>query len=122
MNKGVNKLLLKTAKYNLASGLLISLIIVLISTFINAGIYMVGICVAVVNFFISGYVIGKFLGKNKKVWIIIPIYFMRMTFIVITMLPFAKNIQYMIYYITGFVSHYVLLIVFRIKENRKGSV
>lgn len=117
MNKEVNKLLLQTAKYNLGSGLLISLIIMLISTFINAGIYMVGVCVAVVNFLISGYVIGKFLGKNKKVWIIIPTYFMRMTFIVITMLPFAKNIQHMIYYIAGFVSHYVLLIVFRIKRK-----
>lgn len=121
MNKEVNKLLLQAVKYDLGSGLLISLIIILISTFVNAGIYMVGICVALINFLASGYITEKFLTKNK-VWVIIPTYFIRMAFIVITILPFVKNIQYMIYYMTGFVSHYILIIVFSIKKNRKGSV
>jgi len=121
MNKEMNKLLLKTTKYDLGSGLLISLIIILISTFINAGIYMVGICVALINFLASGYVIEKFLRENKKMWIIIPTYLLRMAFIAITIVPFAKNIQSMIYYMAGFISHYALLIVFGI-INRKGSV
>lgn len=121
MNKEVNKLLLQTAKYDLGSGLLVSLIIILISTFINAGIYMLGICVSLINFIASGYVIGKCLNKNKA-WIIIPIFFMRMAFIIATVSPFVNNIQYVIYYMIGFIWHYVLLIVFRINENRKGSV
>lgn len=121
MNKEMNKLLLRTVKYDLGSGLLISLIILLISTFVNAGIYMLGICVALINFFASGYVIGKFLTKSKA-WIILPTYFLRMAFIFITILPLVKNIQYMICYIIGFSSHYVLLVVSSIKKNRKGSV
>ncbi|ALB48229.1 MULTISPECIES: hypothetical protein [Clostridium] len=121
MNKEVNKLLLQTIKYDLGSGLLISLIIVLISTFINAGIYMIGMCVSLINFLASGYIVGKFLDKNRA-WIIIPTYFIRMAFIIATIFPFLGNMEYVIYYMIGFVSHYVLLIVFRIKENRKGSV
>ena len=121
MNKEVNKLLLQTVKYDLGSGLLISLIIILISTFINAGIYMIGICASLINFLASGYIIGKFLKKNRA-WIIIPTYFIRMAFIIATVSPFIRNMEYVIYYMIGFISHYVLLIVFRIKENRKGSV
>lgn len=120
MNKEVNKLLLQAVKYDLGSGLLISLIIILISTFINAGIYMVGMCVALLNFLSSGYVVGKFLKKNKAL-IIVLTYFLRMGFIIVTILPFVKNMQYMMYYMIGFVSHYILLIGFNI-ICKKGSV
>lgn len=119
MNKEVNNLLLKMIKYDLGSGILISLIITLISNFQNAGIYMVGICVALMNFLAYGYTIEKFLGKQQ--WVISVTYFMRMGFIVMTILPFVKNMQHMIYYMIGFLSHYILLIVSGI-INRKGSV
>lgn len=121
MNKEVNKLLLQTVKYDLGSGLLISLVIVLISTFINAGIYLVGICIALVNFLISGYAIEKKLGKGVKRWLFVLEFFLRMAFIVITILPFRHNEVYMLYYMAGFVSHYILLIGSNIIK-RKGSV
>lgn len=121
MNKEMNKLLLQMVKYDLGSGILVSLIVILISTFVNAGIYMLGICVALTNFLVYGYIIAKYLGKYKKQWIIVVTYFLRMAFIAITILPFVKNILHVIYYMIGFISHYILLIVFGIK-NRKGSV
>lgn len=121
MKKEMNKLLLQTAKYDLGSGLLISLMILLISTFTNAGIYMVGICVALANFLLYGYTIERNLGKGIRHWLFIPAFFLRMVFIVLTILPFRNNMVYMLYYIAGFGSHYVLLIGSNI-IRKKGSV
>lgn len=120
MKKEMNKLLLQMVKYDLGSGLLISLMIILISTFINAGIYMAGMCTSLINFLISGYVVRNCLTKSRA-WIILVTYFLRMGFIILTIIPFVKNMQYTIYYIVGFCSHYVLLIGSNIMR-RKGSV
>ena len=122
MNKDMNKLLLQMAQYDLGCGLCIALIIVIISTFSNAGNYLVGISVSAINFFVSGYVISKYLGNEKKQLFIIASYFLRLGFIIITILPFVKNMNFMIFYVIGFITHYIImLIVFSIK-NRKGSV
>jgi ATP synthase protein I len=121
MNKEVNKLLLKMVKYDLESGLFIALIIRIVSNFANAGSYLVGMCVAAINFFVGGYVISNYLGKGGKALIIIASYFLRMGFIVIAMLPFIKNINLVAFYVAGFITHYIVLVVFGIK-NRKGSV
>jgi hypothetical protein len=121
MNKEMNKLLLKAIKYDLGSGLLISLIIILISTFTNAGIYAVGICVSLANFLAHGYIIERNLGKKTRQWVIILTFFIRIAFIVVTILPFRNNVLDMIYYMAGFVSHYILLIGFNI-ICKKGSV
>jgi len=82
---------------------------------------MVGTCVALANFLAYGYIIERCLGKEKRQWIIPVTYFIRMGFIIVTVLPFVKNIEYLVYYMVGFVSHYILLIGFSIKD-RKGSV
>ena len=121
MNKEMNKLLRHMVQYDLGSGLFISLVIGIISTFVYAGIYLVGVSVAALNFFVSGYIISRYLGKGKKQLIIIASNFFRMGFIVITILPFVKIMNFMIFYIVGFTSHYIILIVFSIK-NREGSV
>lgn len=121
MNKAMNKLLLEQVQYDLGSGLFISLVIGMISTFINAGSYFAGIGVAAINYFINGYVISTCLGQNKKQLFIVFGYFLRLGFIVITIIPLAKSINLMIFYVAGFITHYVLLVVLSIK-NRKGSV
>lgn len=121
MNKVMNKLLLQQVQYDLGSGLFISLVIGIISTFINAGGYFLGISVAAINYFVSGYVISICLGQNKKPLLVIVSYFLRLGFIVLTIIPFAMDINFMIFYIVGFVTHYIILIALSIK-NRKGSV
>jgi len=122
MNKEMNKLLLHMVQYDLVSGLFISLVIGIISTFMNAGSYLAGISVATINFFVSGYVMSKYLGKGKKQLLIIVSNFLRMGFIIITMLPFVKNINLMIFYITGFITHYIIMLIVFSLKNRKGSV
>jgi hypothetical protein len=121
MNKEMNKLLLQTIKYDLGSGALVSLVISLFSTFINGRIYAVGICVALANFLAYGYIIERNLEKKTRQWVIILTFFIRMAFIVVTILPFRNNVLDMIYYMAGFVSHYILLIGFNI-ICKKGSV
>lgn len=120
MNKEMNKLLLQTTKHDLGSCVLVSLLVALFSTFVNAGIYVVGLCVALANFLAYGYIIKKCLGKGIKQVIMVITFFLRIGFIVVITLPFIKNIEYMSYYMFGFVSHYILLIGFNI-INRKGS-
>jgi len=121
MNKVMNKLLLQQVQFDLGSGLFIALVIGIISTFMNAGSYFAGICIAAINYFVSGYVISTCLGQNKKQIFIIASYFLRMGLIVITIIPFAKSVNLMIFYVAGFITHYILLVVLGIK-NRKGSV
>lgn len=121
MNKVTNKLLINVTKYDLVSGLFISLIIGMISTFSNAGSYLVGMIVAVINFLISVYIVSICLGKYKNRLIVVLGYYLRLGFIGITVLPFTKNITLAIYYTIGIISHYIILAVFGIK-NRKGSV
>lgn len=121
MSKEMNKLLQKTVKNDLGSGLLISLVIGLISSFMNAGIYLLGICVALINFIVNAKIIKNYLGKEKKQWIIVATSYLRMALIIITVLPIIKNTEYIIYYMIGFISHYLIIVVSNIK-NRKGSV
>lgn len=121
MNKRMNNLLLHMVQYDLVIGLFMSLIIVIISTFVNAGSYLAGISVSAINFFVSGYVISKCIGQNKRQLYIIVSYLLRLGFIVITIIPFVKNGNLIIYYTIGFITHYIMLIVFSIR-NRKGSV
>lgn len=121
MKKNVDKLLYQIVKYDLISGLFIALIIGIISTLVSAGSYLVGISVAAMNFFIGGYIISKYLGKNKQVLIAVS-YFLRLGFIVIIMIPFVKNERSLIFFIIGFLSHYVILLISFSIKNRKGSV
>ena len=122
MNKDMNKLLLQAIKYDLISGVLISLLIGLFSDFTYAGIYAVGICVALVNLLIYAYTIEKNLGKGIRHWLFVLEFFLRMAFIVCTILPFRNNMVYMLYYMAGFISHYILLIGSNIITRKKGSV
>jgi ATP synthase protein I len=122
MNKEMNKLLLHMVQYDLVSGLFIALIIGIISTFTNAGSYLAGISVAAINFFVSGYVISKYLGKGKKQLFIITSNFFRIGFILLTILPFVKNMNFMIFYVIGFITHYIIMLIGFSIKNRKGSV
>jgi hypothetical protein len=121
MNKEMNKLLLQATKCDLGSGALVSLLVALFSNFTYAGIYAVGICVALANFLAYGYIIERNLGKKARQWVIVLTFFIRMAFIVATILQFKNNVLGMIYYMAGFVSHYILLIGFNI-IRKKGSV
>ncbi len=121
MDRDMNKLLQQMVKYDLGSGLLISLVIGLISSFFNAKFYLLGICVALINFICSGYITSKYLGKPGKGAIILLTTFLRIIFILLMALPFIGDVISIAYYMAGFITHHIILIVYCIK-NRKGSV
>ena len=123
MSKEMNKLLKDTMKFDLATGLLISLLIVLLSSFTNAIIYFVGICVSLCNFIGSGYVITKIISttKNKSGIISFLITFLRLGLVLICAVPFIYDVKKIAFYMFGFISHYLVLISYGL-ISRKGSV
>lgn len=124
MSKEMNKLLKDTMKFDLATGLLISLLMVLLSSFANAIIYFVGICVSLCNFIGSGYVITKIISTttNTKSGIIsFLITFLRLGLVIICAVPFIYDVKKIAFYMFGFISHYLVLISYGL-ISRKGSV
>ncbi len=123
MSKEMNKLLKDTTKFDLTTGLLISLLIVLLSSFTNAIIYFVGICVSLCNFIGSGYVITKLISttKNKSGIISFLITFLRLGLVLICAVPFIYDVKKIAFYMFGFISHYLVLISYGL-ISRKGSV
>ena len=123
MSKEMNKLLKEIMKCDLATGLLMSLLIVLLSSFTNAIIYFVGICVSLCNFIGSGYVITKLTSttKNKSGIISFLITFLRLGLVLICAVPFIYDVKKIAFYMFGFISHYLVLISYGL-ISRKGSV
>lgn len=123
MSKEMNKLLKDTTKFDLTTGLLISLLIIVLSSFTNAIIYFVGICVSLCNFIGSGYVITKLISttKNKSGIISFLITFLRLGLVLICAVPFIYDVKKIAFYMFGFISHYLVLISYGL-ISRKGSV
>ena len=124
MSKEMNKLLKDTTKFDLTTGLLISLLIIVLSSFTNAIIYFVGICVSLCNFIGSGYVITKIISTttNTKSGIIsFLITFLRLGLVIICAVPFIYDVKKIAFYMFGFISHYLVLISYGL-ISRKGSV
>ena len=123
MSKEMNKLLKETVKFDLGGGLLISLLIVLLSSFTSAIIYFIGICVSLCNFIGNGYVIRRLISstKNKSAIISFFITFLRLGLGIICAIPFAYDVKNIAFYVAGFISHYLVLISYCL-ISRKGSV
>ena len=123
MSKGMNKLLQQMIYYDLGSGILISLLIVLFSSFLNSMIYFVGIVVGLLNFICSWYVTDKFLFKNNSNSILILlITIFRILGIIIIEIPLRNNAKFIALYMAGFISHHIMLSISCLIKNRKGSV
>lgn len=118
MDKDMNRLIFGMIRCDLVIGLCICLAIGLSYNSLYAKIYLFGICVALMNFVFSCYVTSKFFN-NATIYLLLSI--LRITLTLIAVAPFIENIIYMIYYMIGFVSHYIILVICGIK-NKKGSV
>ncbi|MDO5516619.1 MAG: hypothetical protein Q4F66_03625 [Clostridium sp.] len=123
MSKEMNKLLKETLKFDVGSGLLISLLIVLLSGFTSAIIYLIGICVSLCNFIGNVYVMSRLTSstKNKSAVISFLVTFLRLGLVIICAVPFADDVKKITFYVTGFISHYLVLISYCL-ISRKGSV
>lgn len=119
MSKEMNRLLKNTIKYDFVSGILISLLIVLSSSFLNAMIYFLGILVGMLNFSCSYYVTNRFLfkdGSNGAIALFITI--LRIMFVVIIAIPMVNNLKFIALYMAGFISHLIILSISCILKNK----
>lgn len=119
MSKDMNKLLQQTIKYDLGSGLLIALLIVLSSSFLNAMMYFLGIIVGMLNFVCSYYVTTKMLfeGGARSVLAVL-ITFFRILAVVIIAIPLMNNLRFVVLYVVGFISHLVVLGISCMLKNK----
>ena len=116
MNKDMSKLLRKVRKYDLGSGLLLSLIIGLIYSFLNAFIYFIGISVGLLNFCGSWYVTSRICRKDVNQALILLITFLRITLVVMVAILFINDIVKISFYIAGFISHHIILMIYALKK------
>lgn len=110
MSKEINKILNETIKLDLVAGLLISLLIVLCSSFLYALIYFLGIVVGILNYVCSYYVTKNMLFKGGvKSILSILITFARILGIAGVAVLLKNNLTFVILYVAGFVSCLVML-------------
>ncbi|GAA0078866.1 hypothetical protein UT300005_32450 [Clostridium sp. CTA-5] len=121
MDNEVIKLLKDMSKIDLSAGIIMFFIIWFFSSLTNGMIYLLGIVVSLLNFIVSAYITVNFLKYNKRNKYMPIITFFKIAAIIAIAAPFIKSITLTFFYMLGFVSHYILLIINCIK-NRKGSV
>ena len=118
MSKEMNKLLRHTAKYDLGSGILISLLIVLSSSFLNGMIYFLGLLLGLINFICSIYVTSNLFFKDTfKGLVGIMITILRIMIIVMAAIPFIDNMKFIALYMSGFISHLIISSISFIKNK-----
>ncbi|NAS18278.1 hypothetical protein GND98_010460 [Clostridium butyricum] len=119
MSKDMNKLLQQTIKYDLGSGLLIALLIVLSSSLLYAMIYLLGIVVGLLNFLCSYYVTNKFLfkqGAGSAIALFITI--LRIMLVIAIAVPLVNNFKFVALYLAGFISHLIIMSISCILKNK----
>lgn len=120
MSKEVNKFLNGMIKYDLYGGIILSLILSILITTKFSIIYFVGIMVSLVNFLVSGKIIKNKLIEKKGGLLFQISYIIRILIVVGLAVPFMNQLINLIAYITGYLSHFVILIIYWVK-SQKGS-
>lgn len=120
MSKEMNKLRAEVTKYDIVSGLFLSLIIGLILSLKLAIGYFIGILIAVINFtlIIKGYngIFSKGItDKSSMVFSSI----IRILLVILAILPIRNDVHMIIAYAMGLITHYPVLIYCSLKQ--KGS-
>ena len=116
----MNKLRAEVTKYDIVSGLFLSLIIGLILSLKLAIGYFIGILIAVINFTLiikgySGIFSEGIADKSSMVFNTV----IRIILVILVILPIRKDTQMIIAYAMGLITHYPILIYCSLKQ--KGS-
>jgi hypothetical protein len=117
MNNEMNKLGFRISKYDIISGIIISLIIQQVFSFNHAIVYLLGVVIGITNFLVSIYANKKWFVNNNLLLIVSTIG--RLILVSIMIIPFREEASLVVAYAAGFSSHFVSLIYCTI--NRKGS-
>lgn len=113
----MNKLQVDISKRDAINGLIISIIIALIFSVKVAVVYLIGVCISILNFNISSYAINKWMTNKQSLIVIIT--FVRIFLVSLFTLFFINDMKLVLAYVFGFISHYINLIYCTI--SRKGS-
>lgn len=108
MSKEMNNIHYKNIKYDLLCGLFLSLIIVIFYSLIPALIFMLGVVISLINFRLNEYFTEKWLLNNGPLLALVSI--IRIAIVVAIVIPFVKNIPFVVAYLAGFITHYAVLI------------
>jgi len=106
-------------KYDLISGFIFVLILSLVFNLEVALIFFLGLVISLINTSINGLVIEYSLLRDKR--ILLPLsYVFRIIAIILIALPFLNNLIQLLFYISGYLTHFLLVVVYWVKKE-KGS-
>ena len=108
MSKEMNNIQSKSTQYDMICGLFLSLIILIFYSLIPALIFLPGVVVSLINFRLNAYFTEKWL-LSKGPWLAITTV-LRIAVVVAIVIPFVNNIPFVVAYLSGFITHYVILI------------
>lgn len=118
MSQEMKRLIQGVCKYDLILGFIFSIIVSMFLTLKIGAIFFLGILIALINFFASGLILEYCIFKNKKILLILS-YFLRISIILIIALLFINNLNTLLAYILGYISHFVLLIIYTLIHNER---
>lgn len=106
-------------KYDLIAGFIFVLILYCFFNLKVALIFFLGLMISLINSTINGLVIEYSLVRDKK--ILLPLsYIFRIIAIVLIAIPFLNNLIQLLSYISGYLAHFLLVIIYWLKKE-KGS-
>lgn len=121
MSKEMNKFIISVLKYELIGAIIFSLILSILVDINFSLITLYGLAISILNF-VSNSLITEYVLKKKKKGIFYPMtYFFRIIITVILSIPIIFSLKTVIAFIIGYVSHFVFLTVYWIKNEKGGG-
>lgn len=123
MHKEVRSLISVLIKNIMVTMIILILVTIIIGHAILGLIFILGLLVATINFILSGIILDVVTNSKKKiVRYIFPIsYILRIITVIIIAYPFIYNKKYILAYILGFISFFIVLVISWIKKDKGVS-
>ena len=116
MSREMKNTISNMIKYDLIAGFIFVLIL---SLFFNLKVALIFFLGLMINTSVNGLVIEYSLLKDKK--ILLPLsYVFRIIAIILIALPFLNNLIQLLSYISGYLTHFLLVVIYWLKKE-KGS-
>lgn len=117
MSREMKKVISYMVKYDFIAGFIFVLILSYLIDFKVALIFLLGLIVSLINTIINGVIIEYSLLKNQK--ILLPLsYIIRIISIILIAVPFLNNLIQLLSYISGYISHFLFILIYWLKKER----
>jgi ATP synthase protein I len=120
MSKEMNNLLRKMIKYDLIGGFISALIILLEFNIKLSLIFSLGLIVSLINAIVSGFILERSLKKGKSLLLSLS-FFVRIGIILLVAFPFYNDFKEILSYISGYISHFLFLLISAFDNSWKES-